>query len=245
MSVQNVVASVTGLVPNVVGVNPQSQGFPTVIYIQTNDTAAGVTTAGYLNTSKNIYGSIYNKDQMALVYTTDKGVIWLQVSISAGSVSLVYPSETVGGVTFTGSLNAGNLVSVNTASGIIQDAGIVAVNVLVSTAANVMAAGSSIALDKGTGTESSHAVTINKQAGAILTTSLTTAGGATETITLTNSEVLSTSIVIGSIENGSNNATNALTLTSTVSAGQVVFVITNVTAATALNGTLVINFAVF
>jgi len=245
MPVQNVVASVTGLVPNVVGVNPQSQGFPTVIYIQTNDTAATVTTAGYLNTSKNIYGNVYNKDQMALVYTTDKGVIWLQVSISGGSTSLVYPSETVGGVTYTGVLTAGDLVSVNNASGIIQDAGIVAANVLVNTAANVMAAGSSIALDKGAETENAHAVTINKQAGSILTTSLTTAGGATETITLTNSEVLSNSVLIASLENGTNTATNALTLTSTVSAGQVVFVITNVTAATALNGTLIINFVVF
>ena len=84
--------------------------------------------------------------------------------------------------------------------------------------------------------------------GVITTTSLATAGGATETVTLTNSEVAATSVVLASIGNGGaggNTATNAYTLSVTVTLHTVVFVITNTTAATALNGTLVINFAVF
>jgi hypothetical protein len=131
------------------------------------------------------------------------------------------------------------------------DSGVAVANLMQLNVVNTMAAASQIILDKTTGTESSHAVTINKQAGVITTTSLTTAGLASETITLTNSEVTTSSVVVASIGNGpsgsgGNTATNAYTLTTTITgANTVVFVISNTTAATALNGTLVIMFAVF
>lgn len=138
MPVLNVVPTVTGIIPNVVGVNPQTQGFPTVIYIQTNDTAATVVVTGYLNKSKKIYGSVYTNDQMALVYTTDRGVIWLQVRISGANTSLAYANDEAAGVSYTGTLTAGNLVKVNNASGIIEDAGIVATAVATYTGATVV-----------------------------------------------------------------------------------------------------------
>lgn len=138
MPVLNVVPTVAGIIPNVVGVNPQSQGFPTVIYIQTNDTAATVVVAGYLNKSKKVYGSVYNNDQMALVYTTDRGPIWLQVSISGSNTSLAYPNEAAAGVSYTGTLTAGHLTKVNNASGIIEDAGIVASAVATYSGATVV-----------------------------------------------------------------------------------------------------------
>ncbi len=88
MAVTNVLPSVTGLVPNNVGINPQAQGLPTVIYIETNDLLATVLVTGYLNTSKNVYGSIYNNQQMALVYTTDEGCVWLRVLVAGTNTSL-------------------------------------------------------------------------------------------------------------------------------------------------------------
>lgn len=71
---------------------------PSVIYILTNDTYATVTTTGYLTLSKQ-QGFTFNDSQMALVYTSDDGPVWLKVVITySGSsplntvVSLVAPS---------------------------------------------------------------------------------------------------------------------------------------------------------
>ena len=397
MAVLNVTIGTTGQVPNTNGLGiGMTQQTPTLIYISTNDTLATVTTAGYLNESKNAFQYPYNNYQLAEVYTTDNGTVILRVSVSGSTYSLVSPSEagvitsptvtnqiayatnTLATLAATGLatalFNAGNIsaglsgtagtlssfpavaaegkltlaavsnssgnfnTTINNASAIGQsqaisiiDSGAATANFILSatagaaqsiTAGNLlvttgnlqagssghagtvasfpataakgslllvgvantgntnttisnaamgqasvvsipdpgaatakfvldsgvttMAAGSQIVLDKGTGTESSHAVTINKQSGVITTTALTTAGGATETVTLTNSEVATTSVVVASIGNGTNSATNAYTISSTITgANTVVFVITNTTAATALNGTLVISFAVF
>lgn len=350
MAVLGVQISTSGLIPNTSGLGlGLTQQMPTPIFINTNDTLATVTTTGYLTQSHTNFQYPYNNYQLAEVYTTDNGTVWLRVSVtfSGGNAvySLVAPSEsgtittptvanqiayatnTLGTLAATGLstalFNAGNLsaglsgtagalysfasaatsgklglvgvansgnftVNISNASygqastvsfadvgsaagrflvantatpftsgnipkasgtgGLMVDAGIGAANLMVLNAVNTMAAASQIILDKGTGTESSNAVTINKMSGVITTTSLTTAGGATETITLTNSEVAANSVVLASIGNGGvggNTATNAYTLSTTVSLHTVVFVITNTTAATALNGTLVINFAVF
>lgn len=71
---------------------------PSVIYILTNDTYATVTATGYLTLSAQ-QGNTYRNDQMALVYTSDDGPVWLKVVITySGStvlnsvVSLVAPS---------------------------------------------------------------------------------------------------------------------------------------------------------
>lgn len=61
---------------------------PELIYINTNDTYATVTTTGYLSSSQR-EGFQYSNKQMALVQTSDDGPVWLQVSVSAGVVSLV------------------------------------------------------------------------------------------------------------------------------------------------------------
>jgi len=348
MSVKYVQLTTTGQIPNTTGFGlGMTQQSPTTIQITTNDTLATVLVSGYLNESVSAFGFTYNNYQMALVYTTDSGTVWLRVEVTySGSTpvySLVSPSEsgTITSPTITNQIayatntsatlaatglttalfNAGNISAglsgtagvlesypsaatsgklelvavansgnyttsisnaaagqatvmsfadvgastgqflVKTAAfvsgnfpknsgttGLTVDSGIPVADLMVINGVNTMSAASQIILDKGTGTESSNAVTINKMSGVITTTSLTTAGGATETITLTNSEVAATSVVLASIGNGGvggNTATNAYTLSVTVTLHTVVFVITNTTAATALNGTLVINFAVF
>ena len=404
MSVLSVQLSSTGFVPNTSGLGiGMTQQTPTPIFINTNDTLAAVTTTGYLNQSVTNFQYPYTNWQMAEVYTTDSGVVWLRVNITTSAGHLVYslvaPSEsgsittptvanqiayatnTLGTIAASGLstalFNAGNIsagLSTGTAgilesypgaatsgklivaavtnsggnfnttisnaasvgqsqvvsipdtgattanfimskltgtqhitvgalqvdagvisSGIstggtaggfiaypatttngslrvvpvgnagnfaatisnisslgqasvytIPDPGAATANFLINSGVQSMAAGSNVKLDKGTGTESSNAVTISKQAGVITTTALTTAGGATEIITLTNTLVATSSVVVASIGDGTNTATQAYTLATKITgASTVVFTITNTTAATALNGTLVIQFAVF
>lgn len=97
--------------------------------------------------------------------------------------------------------------------------------------------------NKGTGTVSSGAVTINTQAGVITTTSLSTAGGASTTITLTNSQISSSSVVLLSWMGGTNTTAN-FTMSVVPGTGTATITIFNNTAATALNGTIIIGFEV-
>lgn len=89
MAILNVVTSVTGLV----GVTPR------VIYIDTNDNLATVTTAGYLNAAQ-ANGAGFRESDMALVTiksspsSTTVQVAWLEVSYSSGDWSLVASQST-------------------------------------------------------------------------------------------------------------------------------------------------------
>lgn len=141
------------------------------------------------------------------------------------------------------SSTSGNLAEFSDASGSVEDSGTALSAVVLKTASNVMAAGSKIILDKGTGVESSNAVTINKQSGVITTTSLTTAQYATETITLTNSEIATTSVVIASIMGGTNT-TPGISVSATAGSTSSTIVLTNLNSS-ALNGTVIIGFSVF
>lgn len=85
--IQNIVTEVAGLV----GVLPK------IIYIDTNDTIAGVTAVGYLNAAAK-QGYQFSEEEMALVSTktspsdTDTDLAWFQVEISGANISLVSPS---------------------------------------------------------------------------------------------------------------------------------------------------------
>ena len=61
---------------------------PSLIYIQTTDTFATVTTTGYLTTFKQ-EGFTFSNNQMALVYTTDEKTVWLQVAITYSGASVL------------------------------------------------------------------------------------------------------------------------------------------------------------
>src|ERR1017187_7734816 len=64
---------------------------PSVIYIQTSDTFAQVITTGYLTLQRQS-GFTFNNQQMALVFTTDDGPVWLNVVVVGSVVSLVSPN---------------------------------------------------------------------------------------------------------------------------------------------------------
>jgi hypothetical protein len=106
---------------------------------------------------------------------------------------------------------------------------------------------STLTLDTGTktATATAGAATLDKISGKITTESLTTAAGASYTLTLTNLTIVATDVVIPSVANGTNAAGTPMVVTVTPAAGSVVLVIKNDHSADAFNGTLVISFTVF
>lgn len=213
------------------------------IYLQTNDLLSTVLVAGYLSAQLGTQVNELSIYQMAEVYTTDSGTVLLKVSFANGVWSLSEPAEVVNGLTFTGTLTAGNLISTSNASGIVQDSGVVATNVMHVNGINTMLAGSKILLDKGTGTEAANAVTINKQGGVITTSSLTTAGGSAYAITFTNSVIATTSTVNVFVMGGTN--TTPVCVKATAGSSTSTITISNPTAATALNGTVLLGFEIW
>lgn len=141
------------------------------------------------------------------------------------------------------STTATHIASFADTTGSVQDSAIATTALVLNNVVNTMAAGSEIILDKGIGTESANAVTINKQSGVITTTSLATAQYATETITLTNSLIATTSVVLVSIMGGTNTTTG-ITVRATAGSGTSTIILTNLNSA-ALNGTVIIGFSVF
>lgn len=100
MAILNIqTAPPTGQAAVTASVQSTQSSLPSLIYILTTDTFATVTTTGYLTQQKS-QGFTFSNEQMALVYTTDQGPLWLRVVITySGStvlntvVSLVDPSN--------------------------------------------------------------------------------------------------------------------------------------------------------
>jgi hypothetical protein len=100
-------------------------------------------------------------------------------------------------------------------------------------------------LDTGTktATATAGAATLNKASGKITTESLTTAAGATYTLTLTDSSIAAADMVFASLANGTNSTGDPVIGLITPAAGSVTIKVVNRHASAALNGTLVISFA--
>lgn len=102
-----------------------------------------------------------------------------------------------------------------------------------------------LAVEKGTGTASSAAVTVDEYIGQITTESLTTAQNAIATVTLTNNKVAAGDLVFWSVQNGSNTQGTPMPGWIVVTANTVVFKVINKHASSeAFNGTIKINFMV-
>lgn len=101
-------------------------------------------------------------------------------------------------------------------------------------------------LDAGTKTAAatSGAATLNKDAGVITTEALTTAAGASYTLTLTDSSIAAADQVFASVSYGSATAGQPVVTRVKPAAGSVVIVIQNIHASAALDGTLKIAFFV-
>lgn len=97
----------------------------------------------------------------------------------------------------------------------------------------------------GAATSTVGAATINAQCGQITTEALTTAAGATYTMTLTNTVITAASIVLVSVGKGTDTAGMPVVAFVTPAAGSAVIILQNIHASAALNGTITINFMVF
>ena len=102
----------------------------------------------------------------------------------------------------------------------------------------------SLAIDTGTKTATAvaGAATLNKGSGVVTSEALTTAAGATYTLTLTDSAIAATDEVFASVQNGTNAAGLPEIATVTPGAGSVVIVVHNDHATAALNGTLKVTY---
>ena len=102
------------------------------------------------------------------------------------------------------------------------------------------------ALAIGSGTKTTAATagaaTLNKLSGKITTEALTTAAGASYTLTITNSLITAADIPFASVAFGTNTTGNTVISRVTPGAGSLTIVIRNIDAAVAFNGTLVVSF---
>lgn len=92
--------------------------------------------------------------------------------------------------------------------------------------------------DKGSATAAAGAATLNKSLAFVTSAALTTAAGATYTLTLTNNKVAADSFVTGAVKLGTATAGMPAITTITPAAGSVVVVVQNIHASDALNGTI-------
>lgn len=107
----------------------------------------------------------------------------------------------------------------------------------------VFGAGATLDADSGTVTLSSNAGTLSKMAGVITTESLTTAAGASQALTITNTLVASTDLILLSRGGGSNSAGSPL-MRVVPGTGSFVVTLDNVHASAAFNGTFKIAYLV-
>lgn len=100
-------------------------------------------------------------------------------------------------------------------------------------------------LDTGikTATAVGGAATLNKASGKITSEALTTAAGASYTLTLTDSAIAAADTVFVSVANGTNTTGLPVVGLVTPGAGLVTIIVNNMAPAAAFNGTLVISFA--
>ena len=105
----------------------------------------------------------------------------------------------------------------------------------------------SIHLDTGTktATASGGAATLNKSAGVVTSEALTTAAGATYTLTLTNSTIAAADQVFASVNLGAGTGGTPTVAAVKPAAGSCTIQIQNIHASTAFNAAIVIQFAVF
>jgi len=95
-----------------------------------------------------------------------------------------------------------------------------------------------------TATAAAGAATLHKTSGKITTENLTTAAGATYTLTLTNNKIAAADQVYVTVGNGTNTTGTATVATVKPAAGSVVIIIQNIHASAAFNLNLAISFLV-
>ncbi|HWW39315.1 hypothetical protein [Pedobacter sp.] len=204
------------------------------------------TIANHIATYTNTTGTLSEDPATAI----SGGNIQAGLSGTAGTLASFPGTASKGSLVVAAVANTGNTLTTisNAAMGqatvvSIPDPGAATANFLLNTGANAMAAGSSITFAKVNGTEAANAVTASGVAGALTTSSLSTAGGSSYAITWTNTAITATSSVLLTLAGGTNTTEN-ITLKVVPGSGTATLTIYNNTAATALNGTIIISYLV-
>jgi hypothetical protein len=96
-----------------------------------------------------------------------------------------------------------------------------------------------------TGTAVTNAVTVTGRFAKITTEALTTAAGATYTLTVTDTAIAATDLTMVSVGQGTSSAGMPTVARVEPAAGSLVIIIQNIHASAALNGTLLINIMSF
>ncbi|WP_267550372.1 hypothetical protein [Rhizobium rhizogenes] len=101
-----------------------------------------------------------------------------------------------------------------------------------------------LTVDTGTktATATAGAATLNKGSGIVTSEALTTAAGATYTLTITDSTIVASDLVFASVQLGSATTGTPVITTTAVSANTITIVVQNVHASAALNGTIKVSF---
>lgn len=192
MAILNVVTSVTGLV----GVTPR------IIYIDTNDTLATVTTAGYLNAAQ-ANGAGFRESDMALVTIKSSPsaasiqVAWLEISYSSGDWSLVASSSSI--PLANGKILVGNASGVATAVTMSGDATLANTGAL-TVAANAITTTKII----NAAVTKAKLETALQPAGVIKYAAKSTQAGGSATVTITATGVAATDLAFVNIESSAN-----------------------------------------
>lgn len=96
----------------------------------------------------------------------------------------------------------------------------------------------------GTAAATAGAATLASRTGKITSESLSTAAGATYTLTITDTEIAAADIVMASVAMGTATTGQPAIMRITPAAGSVVIILQNLHASAALNGTIVVSFHV-
>lgn len=102
-----------------------------------------------------------------------------------------------------------------------------------------------IYVDGGTATATAGAATLNKSVGKITSEAITTAAGASYTLTLTNSKIAAADVVVASVNRGAGSQGTPVITRVVPAAGSCVIIVQNIHASEAFNAAIIISFATF
>jgi len=125
--------------------------------------------------------------------------------------------------------------------------GIVAAIAIVGTFAAPQAADAQVPYRSATGSTVSAtagAATLNAQCGVVTSESITTAAGATYTLTLTNNRVTTGTVAAVNLYNGTNTGGTLSVVSIAPTANTLTIIVKNTHATTAFNGTIKFSYCV-
>lgn len=137
-----------------------------------------------------------------------------------------------------------NLKTTNAAAGNSPDVAVIGSDTNISGTLTPKGTGIWTFGSSGTATATAGAATLNTQLGVVTSEALTTAAGATYTLTLTNTKIATTSRLFVSTGYGTSTTGSPAVMRVQPAAGSATIVIQNIHATVALNGTITIAFLV-